>query len=75
MIAKGAKHPSGRPISHTECRSLPVFRIPDDGPVIPRLKHHSTDAIGFHHIIAQDEADEREDYRWAHCTNPPGKRA
>lgn len=50
-------HPSGRPIRKDEVKGKSIWRIPDRGPVIPRLQADkvSTEAIGFTaHICAED---------------------
>lgn len=42
------KHPSGRPIRQEVVRGRPIFQIPDDGFVTPRLRHRTLmPAIGF----------------------------
>jgi hypothetical protein len=42
------KHPSGRPIRQDRIVSRPIWRVPDKGPVTPRLQEQSNiSAIGF----------------------------
>lgn len=67
-------HPSGRPIRKTEQRGRPMWRIPDDGYVTPRLQRrkNQTQAIGFT-AGRYDEADEEgwhEPPRNGHTTPP-----
>lgn len=42
-------HPSGRPIRKREVKGRQIWRVPDHGPVIPRLQndYERTEAIGF----------------------------
>jgi hypothetical protein len=41
-------HPSGRPIRQARCVSRPIWRIPDDGATVPRLRRREMmPAIGF----------------------------
>jgi len=59
MTAK-RPHPSGKPIRREETRGRQIWRIPDKGPVIPRLQREPKDisAIGFTaKIVAQDDED------------------
>jgi hypothetical protein len=51
------KHPSGRPIREERVVSRPIWRIPDKGPITPRLQdnHSEIAAIGFTAEIAQDK--------------------
>jgi len=59
MIARHP-HPSGKPIRREETRGPQIWRIPDKGPVIPRLQQERKDisAIGFTaKIAAQDDED------------------
>jgi hypothetical protein len=41
------RHPSGKPIRRTERVGCSLWRVPNDGPVIPRLQRQETGAIGF----------------------------
>lgn len=60
MTADRKRHPSGRPIRKDELRGRPIWRIPDKGPVIPRLQPKEKDitAIGFTARIVADDNDE-----------------
>jgi hypothetical protein len=42
-------HPSGRPIREREVKGRTIWRVPDHGPVIPRLQKENEriEAIGF----------------------------
>lgn len=53
-------HPSGRPIRKDRTVGKPLWRIPDKGPVIPRLQpdYGRVSAIGFH--VGQADPDEDE---------------
>ena len=55
---KTLKHPSGRPIAKKETKGRPIWRIPEEGPVTPRLreKKHKTEAIGFV-VTTNDECE------------------
>lgn len=50
------QHPSGRPIVDYSERRLPIMRIPQVGPLTPRLgPGYTTYAIGFRaQIVAAD---------------------
>jgi hypothetical protein len=56
------QHPSGKPIVRTRVVGRSIWRIPDKGPVIPRLQEPSvnTNAIGFLSTIAHTQEDECE---------------
>ncbi len=52
------KHPSGRPIRGERIVAKTVWRIPDKGPVTPRLQEEkaAVSAIGFTaHIVSNDD--------------------
>lgn len=52
------KHPSGRPIRCEQTKPRPVWRVPDSGLVIPKLRppENKTYAIGFRaDLTAEDE--------------------
>jgi hypothetical protein len=53
-------HPSGRPIRREEVRGRQIWRIPDRGPVIPRLQQERKDisAIGFTAKIAPHDDED-----------------
>lgn len=56
------KHPSGRPIRRNEQRRKPVFNVPDDGYVTPRLRPRSNvSAIGFHHNFHEKDREDEEE--------------
>ena len=42
-------HPSGRPIRKQQVKGRSIWRVPDRGPVIPRLQDdlNKVEAIGF----------------------------
>jgi hypothetical protein len=53
------KHPSGFPIRESRERKLPFTRIPNDGPLTPRLRlPRPRDAIGFHHLPCDNDDEE-----------------
>lgn len=54
-----ARHPSGRPIRYEETKRRPIWRVPDHGPVTPRLKpqENKTYAIGFHAALTAEDED------------------
>jgi len=54
------KHPSGRPIRTPRVVGPSIWRIPERGPVIPRLQpeDRKTTAIGFHALIASELQDD-----------------
>ncbi len=56
------RHPSGRPIRREEVRGRQIWRIPDEGPVIPRLRvpPGGANAIGFRARITSDEEEDNE---------------
>lgn len=52
------KHPSGRPVHRQASKARPIWRIPDDGYNVPRLRQKPfKDAIGFIHRIRQEDED------------------
>lgn len=61
-MIRGSIQPSRRPVRKTIVKGKSVWRIPDVGPVIPRLQvpDKQTSAIGFH---VQEFTDEWE-ARW-----------
>lgn len=55
-------HDKAKPIRREVRKSLPVWRIPDDGPVIPRLKQGALrDAIGFRWSPPKEEDESWQD--------------
>lgn len=48
-VVERRPHPSGRPIRKTEVKGKSIWRVPDRGSVIPRLRDEgkSVEAIGF----------------------------
>ena len=54
------KHPSGRPVRKNEVKGRPIWRVPDEGPVTPRLRadRKPLDQVGFHHWVNFDAEDE-----------------
>lgn len=55
------EHPSGRPVRRRQIGVRSIWRVPERGPVIPRLRPEegSVNAIGFTaRICARDEDDE-----------------
>ena len=49
-------HPSGRPIKNNRVVGRPIWRVPDDGYVTPRLREdRNVTAIGFVHKFDGDE--------------------
>jgi hypothetical protein len=53
-------HPSGRPIREREVKGRTIWRVPDHGPVIPRLQKENerTEAIGFTaDLISRDDGE------------------
>ncbi len=49
------RHPSERPIRKEKVKGRPIWRVPDDGYVTPRLRDKKTDAIGFVHKFDREE--------------------
>jgi len=49
-----------RPIRRNDPRRINPYRIPEDGPLTPRLRDPRRDvqAIGFHHDYSEKEDDE-----------------
>jgi hypothetical protein len=58
-MSERKQHPSGRPITRPVVKREPVWRVPDYGYVIPRLRpeNRKTEAIGFYapHQVREDE--------------------
>lgn len=54
-------HPSGRPVRKSQKREPSIWRIPDDGYVTPRLRHRTTDAIGFTHDFSEQKSSSHEE--------------
>ena len=55
------EYPGGRPIRRGRVVERRIWRVPDEGPVTPRLRtpDRFTSAIGFHVApVYDDEADE-----------------
>lgn len=51
-------HPSGRPIRKGQYGVKSIYRVPEDGPVIPRLREQRTaQAIGFTARICAEDDD------------------
>jgi hypothetical protein len=53
-------HPSGRPIREREVKGRTIWRVPDHGPVIPRLQKENEriEAIGFTaDLISRDDGE------------------
>lgn len=52
-------HPSGKPIHRQRVVGKTVWRVPDKGPVTPRLQddRSNTSAIGFTAKLTPDEPD------------------
>lgn len=52
-------HPSGRPIRKNEVKGKSVWRVPDRGPVIPRLRPDDkpVEAIGFMARLTSEDFD------------------
>lgn len=59
LMDKPRPHPSGRPIRRSRERGRPIWRIPDDGPVTPRLQRQVTNAIGF--VVRSQQQEESDD--------------
>lgn len=61
MIRRLPPHPSGAPIRETEPKREPVWRIPPDSFLTPRLRprYGDLDCVGFHTGYS-DEAEEDE---------------
>lgn len=60
MRPKGRAHPSGAPVRRDKIGVRSIWRVPDDGYVIPRLQpgRRETYAIGFTaRICADDDGD------------------
>lgn len=58
---KGKPHPSGRPIRRDHSVGRPMWRIPDDGPNLPKLKRGELKpAIGFVHDFSRENGYEDE---------------
>lgn len=53
------KHPSGRRVDTPIVKRAPVWRVPDYGYVIPRLRdeNNKTEAIGFYVNHVRDDED------------------
>lgn len=52
------RHPSGRRLNTAIVKRAPVWRVPDHGYVIPRLRdgNQRTEAVGFYvHQVREDE--------------------
>lgn len=51
------QHPSGKPIRNERIVGRPMWRIPDKGPVIPRLQTptETINAVGFTAKLTADE--------------------
>lgn len=60
-MADRKSHPSGRPKARPqEKRSRPIWRVPDDGPVTPRLQRREfAQAIGF--TVGRQSSDTDEE--------------
>lgn len=58
-----ARHPSGRPIRREAPRRRIVWRVPDEGPVTPRLKTPTikTEAVGFWHFEHSENSDAEDE--------------
>lgn len=56
-MADRKQHPSGRRINAQVVKRSPVWRVPDHGYVIPRLRsgNEKTEAIGFYVHSEQDD--------------------
>lgn len=54
------KHPSGRPVRKIEVKGRSIWRVPDEGPVTPRLRddRKPRDQIGFHRWVNFDDPEE-----------------
>lgn len=52
-------HPSGRPIRKTEVKGKSIWRVPDRGAVIPRLRDEErrVEAIGFTARLTSEDYD------------------
>lgn len=58
-MADRPQHPSKRPIHREQKRGRGFWNTPNDGPVTPRLQRPAPkDAIGFHHVIAEDDDEQ-----------------
>jgi hypothetical protein len=56
MTDRHPRHPSEKPIRTSKWGVKSIFRIPDDGSVIPRLREQvGARAIGFTARIAPDD--------------------
>lgn len=49
-----------RPIRRNDPRRINPYRIPEEGPLTPRLRQKASDisAVGFHHDFSEKEDDE-----------------
>ena len=57
-MTKRPQHPSGRPIKEQKQGVKSIWRVPEDGYVIPRLRDKgSINAIGFTARICADDED------------------
>lgn len=54
------RHPSGRPVRNERVVGRPIWRVPDKGPITPRLQEPqgNLSAVGF---LAQVSARENEE--------------
>lgn len=53
-------HPSGRPIIHHQVKGRSIWRVPDRGPITPRLQDERKDLslIGFHRQPVSDDFED-----------------
>lgn len=49
------RRPSERPIRNEKPKGRPIWRVPEDGYVTPRLRQVQTNAIGFVHKFEEKD--------------------
>lgn len=59
MEFRAARHPSGQPMTRERVVGRSIWRVPDDGPVTPRLRTPRRDLslVGFTHSFASEDDD------------------
>lgn len=57
VVIEPRRHPSGRPIARSSRVGRPIWRVPDHGAVVPRLREERKDLsmIGFRISPARED--------------------